>query len=156
MPVLPEQCGPGSRRLSESQSRVSGLLAVQRHARPIVAVQEEVRLGFVDQAALAEEVEVLRGHALGHAPAVGIQRLFPAEQPPIAHQLHAAVADPQHHLVVVAQQRNELALLPQFQQAVERSAAVGAAVDVIAQRDQRVLRCGSIAASTALSAAVQP
>ena len=114
MAVLPEQCGPGRRTFSDSQSSVSRGLGVQRQRRPDSC---RGRKSAAPTRGTAGSFAGTRcgaaGISSGRSVAVRLQRGAAAEQQPIDVQLRLAVVDVQHHLIVVAQQGHESALLPQ-------------------------------------------
>ena len=70
--------------------------------------------------------------------AVGLQRLPAAAGQP--HAAVVAVARLHHHLIVVAAQRDQPPGVEQGDEAVEDAARIGAAIDVVAQGDEPVVR----------------
>ena len=117
-----------------------GGLGLQRQFGQVVAVNVEVTVRLVEQPAASQELDVSGGNLIELQGAVGFQGGIAAEQQPIDVELLLTVVDRQHHFVVVAQQRHQVALRLQAQQPLDHAAAVGAAVDVVAQQHQRIDR----------------
>ena len=116
-------------------------LGRKRQVGQIVAVNVEVPLRLVEQPAAAQELDVRRREcpraaAMPYDSSVAL----PPNISQSTYNSRLAVVDLQHHFVVIAQQRDQAALPPELQQPLDRAAAVGAAVDVVAQRDDRVVR----------------
>jgi hypothetical protein len=116
------------------------VLLVERQIRPVIGVDEEVRNGLVEGKTPFEESEVgSRDEIEPSRRAVGVQgSVTTAVQP--ESEIVFAVSGPKHHLVVVSQDRHKAASVGQDDQLIENALAVDATINVIAQRDDRVVR----------------
>ena len=115
-------------------------LGRKRQVGEVVAVNVKVTFRLVEQPAAAQKLDVRRQNVFGPLGIVRSQRRVAAKQEPIDVPLLPTVVDLQQHVVVVAQQRDQAALPPQVDQPLDRSTAVGAAVHVVAQCNDRVVR----------------
>ena len=102
-------------------------------------MDEEVGFGLEHVAAAFEERDVLRRHRPRHVAVVAAIGRVAAEQQPVLDDVLVAFADVQQHLVVVAQDRHQSALLRQCDQPVDHPGAVRPAIDEVAEHDQGVV-----------------
>lgn len=117
-------------------------LAGQRLLGMVAAVDEEMRVGFPIVAPGADEIDVLRGDTMVAArSAIGVERRLSAADEPIV-RLTAIIEIIQHHLFVVAQERHQATALSEHQQLVDHAAAIGAAIDTIAEHNHRIVGIG--------------
>jgi hypothetical protein len=122
------------------------VLLLQRQVGVGAGVDEQVRLRLVvvPQVLLQEPPVPLRHlvvHVVIRPVAVAVQRLAAAEAQPHA-PLGAVEARVEHHLVVVAAQRDQPAGVEHLDEPVEHLARLQAAIDVVAQGDEAVLGPG--------------
>ena len=125
--------------LERLPAEVAPRLAIQRAAGEVVAVDEKVARPFDHVAPTADEFDVF-GFDLANAKtfAVGVERLGAAVDEPFLDR-HQAVDRVEHHLLVVALNALDVALLAKSEQLIDAVAAVGAAVDHVAEDDERIV-----------------
>jgi hypothetical protein len=116
------------------------VLPIEGEIGPVVRVHEEVRVRLEVGDAALQEPEVLSRHKVERpARPVGVQGRDPAAVHP-EPEIGPAFAGSEHHLVVVAEDRNEPAAALQLDEQVEHALRVGAAVHVVPEQDERIVR----------------
>jgi hypothetical protein len=116
---------------------VIGLL-FQRQMAQVVRVDEKMPSGFIVRDAALEEFDMPSGDLVRVRAAVGIEGLAAAVPQPVAKTGRAA-AHLEEHLVMVAQDRHKTTSVAQGDKHFDGPRAVGAAVHIVAQRDERVV-----------------
>jgi hypothetical protein len=109
-------------------------LLVERLPRIVVGMDEKVLFGFEMPLAAAEKIVMLGGNIAKRA-AVAVER-GPAAALGPKHGRGGALHGLAEHDFVIAEQRNKRALAFEAEQTVDHLAAVGAAVDIVAEKDQ--------------------
>lgn len=106
----------------------------------ISAMDEEMRRRFVKVSPGADVVDVLVGNRVHFSTGIAIRldRLSSAAEKPIIG-LRLAVEIVEHHLFVIAAERDDAALLAERQQLIDHLATFGTAIDAVAKRDYRIV-----------------
>lgn len=133
------EMGLGRVPLERLPAEVAPRLAIQRAAGEVVAVSKEVARPFDHIAPGTNEFDVL-GFDLANAKAfaVGVERLGAPVNEPFLNR-HQAVDRVEHHLLVVALNAIEMAALAEGEKLIDAVAAVGSAVNDVAEDDERVV-----------------
>jgi hypothetical protein len=105
-------------------------------------MQEQMPLRLHVLVAAADEVQMRAGdHIQVFDEAVGVQRLDSTITQPIGCPRTLRQHEP-HHLLMVAQDRQHLAATFQLQDQIEHPATVGAAIDIVAEKDEPIVGNG--------------
>ena len=143
---LARAMGPGHAVFERRpEQHVAGLF-VQRQIGPIVAVDEKCRGVSWNKRQLRRKSKVF-AMAFGRFRPANSPHTRPrshaAELQPVVQQVAPSLTDRKHHFIVVAQERNQAGTAGQAPSSVHHAAHIRPAINIIAQRNERVLRLRS-------------
>ena len=129
--IIPLQ-GPPEHRL--------GILLSEWPVGKVVGMDKEMVIGFVIEPQPLEKCPMFPRHE-AHRPAraIRVQGNVAAELHP-EREVVTALPGTQHHLLVIAHQGNQVALAFEPDQLVQHTLGIRAAINVVAQSDQRIRR----------------